>query len=611
MPNFKGLNKSSFELLKRQAAKEAAMAEELAARDAAAFENKALKEGLSDIDVASLPDQNKIQTEAERGFQLVGEPQSKDFTLGESGPISRVPAVIPEKNLPIVSKSGVPSVIDVEPINVSTLDEGKVISDIDKLGTWKKQLAGLGALGVGAAMYASGNGNDGTSKASAPAPVAAPTPTSAPAVAPPTPVTEEKDPVTEFYKAQMVQNAPTKPFELNLGEDNIHAAERIKAAQENARNAELVNQLGRSAELIGTSLGGTKPIAQDLFKGNIEEARGLVGQVKEQIQAEKDDPNSPRSKAYRQLMGKMNINIKGTASASDLEKIFPQVANLYSAEEARKSRRETAQFGLASRMSQQQDIALEKDRQKLGEVTNFNKQARGNAAQIANLVQQGDRLQTLVDQIPKTRSGVPDLSKVTPIQKEELIRTFDTLLAGKSTVSGQQELMKSANSIYNEAAKFRQYLSGNKAYGNEGGMLKSIVDTVNREKGLAVEKVKDMSFESAAGFKRLQEKDPAFVKEILKQKALMDDYDYELRKLGYRSYDINRLLNEGYDKVELLELAKKGTPSSKIQAKGVHQPSQPAKQSGKVVVKKGYNAKTNQTQLIYSDGSKEIVDGKR
>jgi len=31
----------------------------------------------------------------------------------------------------------------------------------------------------------------------------------------------------------------------------------------------------------------------------------------------------------------------------------------------------------------------------------------------------------------------------------------------------------------------------------------------------------------------------------------------------------------------------------------------------KTVVKRGYNSKTNQTQLIYSDGSKEIVNGKR
>jgi len=34
-------------------------------------------------------------------------------------------------------------------------------------------------------------------------------------------------------------------------------------------------------------------------------------------------------------------------------------------------------------------------------------------------------------------------------------------------------------------------------------------------------------------------------------------------------------------------------------------------ESGKTVVKKGYNASTNQTQLIYSDGSKEVVEGKR
>jgi hypothetical protein len=33
--------------------------------------------------------------------------------------------------------------------------------------------------------------------------------------------------------------------------------------------------------------------------------------------------------------------------------------------------------------------------------------------------------------------------------------------------------------------------------------------------------------------------------------------------------------------------------------------------SKKIVVKKGYNAQTNQTQLIYSDGSKEIVSGRK
>jgi len=37
----------------------------------------------------------------------------------------------------------------------------------------------------------------------------------------------------------------------------------------------------------------------------------------------------------------------------------------------------------------------------------------------------------------------------------------------------------------------------------------------------------------------------------------------------------------------------------------------PVDVAGKKVTKKGYNTKTNQTQLIYSDGSKEIIDGKR
>jgi len=36
-----------------------------------------------------------------------------------------------------------------------------------------------------------------------------------------------------------------------------------------------------------------------------------------------------------------------------------------------------------------------------------------------------------------------------------------------------------------------------------------------------------------------------------------------------------------------------------------------AQASSRMVVKKGYNPKTNQTQLIYADGTKEIVDGKQ
>ena len=45
---------------------------------------------------------------------------------------------------------------------------------------------------------------------------------------------------------------------------------------------------------------------------------------------------------------------------------------------------------------------------------------------------------------------------------------------------------------------------------------------------------------------------------------------------------------------------------------------EPAKKTGsvkpnltKTVVKKGYNAKTNQTILIYSDGTQEVLDGRR
>lgn len=369
---------------------------------------------------------------------------------------------------------------------------------------------------------------------------------------------------------------------INFGADERVASKKaLEQAQKSQSQVELINQLGKAASLIGSSMAGTKPGQADaIFDKNIDLAKQIPQEYLARIENEKQDPNSAVSKGYRELAGKLGANIQGNASAADIEKLLPQFfqskrnsennkLKSEMAKDARESQLLAMQLRAAQSREAKEDVALEKDKQKLGDVTSFSKQARGNAAQIENLVNQGERLQTLIDAVPKNARGEPDMNKLTPLQKDELIRTFDVMLAGKSTVSGQQELLKSANSIYNDVAKVKQYLTGNKAYTNESGLLKSIIDTVNREKGLAIEKIKDMSYQNSLGFDRLNKKDPEFVKEMLKAKANMDDYDLEIRKNGYRAPDINRLLNEGYDKAEIAKAAAQGVKASELKPKGI------------------------------------------
>lgn len=458
-------------------------------------------------------------------------------------------------------------------------------------------------------------------------------------------VTPEEPIVPATDKQPAADNVPKQPdlHTIDFGDNSESSVQALRDAQETRNSMQLGAMLGKSGELLGSGLSGIvgqthapKLVAQEAFDQQLKNADQPVKDYEERRKEETNDPDSAYSKGFREYLKQFGINVEGKASAANLEKIMPFAFKQFEAdkamegkkfegEENRKSREaiakeaaEARKFAASEgaknrkaltdiRVTEKEDQLLEKDRQKFGDVISFNKQARGNAAQIENLVNQTDRINTLMDGLPKDRHGDPDLNKITPIQKDELIRTFDTLLAGKSTVSGQQELMSSADSIYNRAAKMKQFLTGDKSSTNEGKLLKSIVDTVKREGGLAKEKIKDMSYENHLRFKRLKEKDPDFVNEVLKQSGKMDDDDIKLRDLGYKAYDINNLLNSGYNKEDLLKFASQGIKPKEIK----QQVKSDNKRDTRTIIKKGYNPSTDQTQVIYSDGSKEIVQGRR
>lgn len=121
----------------------------------------------------------------------------------------------------------------------------------------------------------------------------------------------------------------------NQQENPYSGIDLVNKARELSANSRLINELGRAGELIGSSIAGTKPIAQEAFKEQAKALEELPTQAKETIalkrEAQKYDPNSEISKFYRDVASKFGAKIPETATASAMEKALPWIEKYYNA----------------------------------------------------------------------------------------------------------------------------------------------------------------------------------------------------------------------------------------------------------------------------------------
>lgn len=147
--------------------------------------------------------------------------------------------------------------------------------------------------------------------------------------------------------AEMVQKQSEDAALTNLLQQGKRGASeyedllnRYKDAQERQRLAQLGISLGQAGEKIGSAIAMTKPEDQSFYEQQMKLASGFADQVKEEEEvrreAEKNDPNSPISKEYRDLVQSMDIKLKGTETAASLIKSMPFLQQYQSRKEAAK-----------------------------------------------------------------------------------------------------------------------------------------------------------------------------------------------------------------------------------------------------------------------------------
>jgi len=353
----KGYNKKAIEALKKARDEEARLAAELSAIEKLNLPNTQLADQLKTI---KLP---KMDAPPPSGFEMVGSPYINDSALMLSKPRDialKEGAIVPEVLDAMPSNRKLP---DIEVDNLSAKLNNADLPLTPQQARLNKLKVGLAALGAGGAGAAIVSGMNQGPTSEMPISTAVPQDLQSQLKT----QVEQAVPVSEQEKAIMKMQArlgsegeppvaSRQVKDIDFGDGRTIAnLQRLQELQEGSRKARLTNELGRAAMASITLAGNTKNPFDQILADQTKAADAIPEDYLKQVSFEKEDPNSPMSKGYRELAKSMGFNIKGQASAADLERLMPQLANIYNQQEGQIARKEMAR---ENRLARQDELAL-------------------------------------------------------------------------------------------------------------------------------------------------------------------------------------------------------------------------------------------------------------
>lgn len=255
---------------------------------------------------------------------------------------------------------------------------------------------------------------------------------------------------------------------LDVGEGSVGTKEALLKAQETSNDIKLRNNLGKSFDLLGAGIigHGAKPVAQELYDQRIKDADSVIQNHKDLVENQKNDPNSPASKAFKQYAEKiLGKPIKGDFSAAEGEKILPFIFKGYEAEENRKMQKELKELqlealkeGRADRKQRQSELDQDKkDNKNETMITNLRKElTAGQLGKVYETYQNAKRGKKVVSEYVKNPTGYKDYGTLMLALKS---------LQGDSSVVREAEMKmgKDATSLINKGMNAVQSASTGKS----------------------------------------------------------------------------------------------------------------------------------------------------
>lgn len=310
--------------------------------------------------------------------------------------------------------------------------------------------------------------------------------------------------------------------------------DQLKKAQTLSAIGKGVAGLSQAGNLIGSglaSMGGAqvKPLPQEMFDKEAEQANQPFENLKQQLAVQGDDPNSDVSKAAQEYAKKLGINLPGPISANALFKIMPIQEKLQANKESAESRKDVAKYR-ADAIAAQRDAtaaareATQSDKKNKDDINRIDKaskiisaetsSSRSAFGKAANTFRAGEALDQLAQQA-QTQPGGLDKR-----QMAEVARNLDSMLSnGQPSVSGMDKLLPRTSS--GDIAGIEEYISNIPTGIEQQQFLQRAMDTVKREKDLAHTQMQRTQAKLLAPYQDL--KDHPNMKSVLEQNGLPDD----------------------------------------------------------------------------------------
>lgn len=237
---------------------------------------------------------------------------------------------------------------------------------------------------------------------------------------------------------------------LNFGKNDLASQEKLKQAIDERNSRQLIANLASAASTVGGGLAQTGPIDNSAFDRLSKQAEQSVTDYEKQVEFQKNDPNSAYSQGLRDYFKtKLGIEVRGDASAVDLEKLMPFAVREFEAKEERALRKEQREL---DRIQRAEDRAEDRKlRQALAETTSDKKLEAGeqkakdklttNTRLIRKEIMSGpsgkaynnylnaDRASKSIEQFMKNPSGYSD---------------YATLMGGLKALQGDDSVVREA-----------------------------------------------------------------------------------------------------------------------------------------------------------------------
>lgn len=293
---------------------------------------------------------------------------------------------------------------------------------------------------------------------------------------------------------------------LNVGQ-GLNNPQALNDALEAQKNAHIGSTIGKSAELLGSGISGSigggivkppTPAGTEVFNDLAKQGDLAVAQYQAKKEAEKDDPNSPLSKAFKQYAKQFGINVQGDFTASMGEKLMPFAFKAFEANEQRNAKHEDLGLKLAE-MGQQKETAASVKAEK-SQADSYQKMRhdmetfRGNqAAQRASLdILSADKALQLIQGKDPNSLTTQDLG----LLASELGKIAT---GGVPTQHGTSVLMP--NNLQTKYAELKNFLLSKPTDAQAGAYITKNMDYLNKMKDIAKNTIDDYRTNIAKGYK--------------------------------------------------------------------------------------------------------------